>query len=140
MSHDKIQTALCAVLKDMGIVEPMVKLERPRDPSHGDVASNVAMTLARELKRAPRQIAEQIVEQLDLEAAGVEAVEIAGPGFLNFRLADEGLWPAIVKLLAADAAWGRSDVGAGRRVNVEFVSANPTGPLHVAHGRGAAPV
>jgi len=138
MSHDKIQTALCAVLKDMGIVEPMVKLERPRDPSHGDVASNVAMTLARELKRAPRQIAEQIVEQLDLEAAGVEAVEIAGPGFLNFRLSSGVVASVLPNILAADEVWGRSETGAGARVMVEFVSANPTGPLHIGHGRQAA--
>ena len=70
MSHEKIQKVLCVVLRDMGVVEPKVQLERPRDPSHGDVASNVAMTLARELKRAPREIAKQIVEQLDFEVAG----------------------------------------------------------------------
>ena len=69
MGHDEIQAALCAVLKQMRVEQPTVQLERPRDPSHGDVASNVAMTLARELKRSPREIAEQIVELLDLEAA-----------------------------------------------------------------------
>jgi arginyl-tRNA synthetase len=138
MSHEKIQNALCGVLRDMGVVEPTVQLKRPRDPRHGDVASNVAMTLARELKRAPRQIAEQIVEHLDLEAAGIEAVEIAGPGFLNFRLSSGVVASVLPNILAADEAWGRSETGAGARVMVEFVSANPTGPLHIGHGRQAA--
>ena len=138
MSRAKIQAALCAVLKDMGVEEPTVKLERPRDPSHGDVASNVAMTLARELERAPRQIAEEIMELLDLEAAGVEAVEIAGPGFLNFRLSSGVVASVLPEILACDESWGRSETGSGARVMVEFVSANPTGPLHIGHGRQAA--
>ena len=138
MSHYKIQTALCAVLKDMGVVEPTVQLERPRDPSRGDVASNVAMTLARELKQAPRQIAEQIAERLDLRDAGVEAVEIAGPGFLNFRLSSKVVASVLLDILACDESWGRSETGGGARVMVEFVSANPTGPLHIGHGRQAA--
>ena len=138
MSRAKIQAALCAVLKDMGVEEPTVKLERPRDPSHGDVASNVAMTLARELERAPRQIAEEIMELLDLEAAGVEAVEIAGPGFLNFRLSSGVVASVLPEILACDASWGRSETGSGARVMVEFVSANPTGHLNIGHGRQAA--
>lgn len=138
MHHEKIHTALCAVLREMGVAEPTVQLERPRDPTHGDVASNVAMTLARELKRAPRQIAEQITELLDLEAAGVEAVEIAGPGFLNFRLSSGVVASVLPNILAADKSWGRSETGGGARVMVEFVSANPTGPLHIGHGRQAA--
>ncbi len=138
MSHAKIQAALCAVLEDMGVEEPTVRLQRPRDPSHGDVASNLAMTLARELKRSPRQIAEQIAELLDLEAAGVEAVEIAGPGFLNFRLSSEVVASVLPDILARDESWGRSETGGGERVMVEFVSANPTGPLHIGHGRQAA--
>ena len=138
MSHEKIQKVLCAVLRDMGVVEPKVQLERPRDPSHGDVASNVAMTLARELKRAPREIAKQIVEQLDFEVAGIEGVEIAGPGFLNFRLSARVVASVLPNILAADEVWGRSETGGGARVMVEFVSANPTGPLHIGHGRQAA--
>ena len=135
MSHGKIEAALCAVLRQMGVEQPTVQLERPRDLSHGDVASNVAMTLARELKRSPRQIAEQIVESLDLEAAGVEAVEVAGPGFLNFRLSSGVVASVLRDILARDEAWGRSETGGGERVMVEFVSANPTGPLHIGHGR-----
>ncbi len=138
MSRERIHAALCAVLKQLGVEQPTVQLERPRDPSHGDVASNVAMTLARELKRSPRQIAEQVVELLDLEAAGVEAVEIAGPGFLNFRLSSGVVASVLPDILARDESWGRSDTGGGERVMVEFVSANPTGPLHIGHGRQAA--
>ncbi len=138
MSHGKIEAALCAVLRQMGVEQPTVQLERPRDLSHGDVASNVAMTLARELKRSPRQIAEQIAESLDLEAAGVEAVEVAGPGFLNFRLSSGVVASVLRGILVRDEAWGRSETGGGERVMVEFVSANPTGPLHIGHGRQAA--
>lgn len=114
------------------------ELSRPRDPSHGDWASNAALTLARTLGRPPRAIADAIVGGFDAAGAGVSDVSVAGPGFLNFRLDDEGLWPQVAGLLAADRDWGKSGAGSGRRVNVEFVSANPTGPLHVAHGRGAA--
>jgi arginyl-tRNA synthetase len=138
MSHGKIEAALCAVLRQMGVEQPTVQLERPRDLSHGDVASNVAMTLARELKRSPRQIAEQIAESLDLEAAGVEAVEVAGSGFLNFRLSSGVVASVLRGILVRDEAWGRSETGGGERVMVEFVSANPTGPLHIGHGRQAA--
>jgi arginyl-tRNA synthetase len=96
------------------------------------------MTLARELKRSPRQIAEEIAESLDLEAAGVEAVEVAGPGFLNFRLSSGVVASVLRDILVRDEAWGRSETGGGECVMVEFVSANPTGPLHIGHGRQAA--
>ncbi len=113
-------------------------LERPRDPEHGDWASNVALVLAKQLGEKPRALAERLCSLLDASAAGVAGVEVAGPGFLNFRLQDRSIWPRLAEVLAADERWGRNPVGTGRRVNVEFVSANPTGPLHVAHGRGAA--
>ncbi len=114
------------------------RLERPRDPSHGDWSTNAALVLSGRLGRPPREIAEEIVRHLDQEAAGVESTEVAGPGFLNFRLADRTLWPRLAALIAADDAWGRSEASPPMNINVEFVSANPTGPLHVAHGRGAA--
>ncbi|MFW6089947.1 MAG: arginine--tRNA ligase, partial [Gemmatimonadota bacterium] len=122
----------------------VAELERPANPEHGDLSSNAALVLAKPLRKAPREIAEQIAERLDRGAAGVTSVEIAGPGFLNFRLDDGLVWEGLRELLAAGETWGRSEPGdAGgqqsrQRVNVEFVSANPTGPLHVAHGRGAA--
>ncbi|MFQ5888897.1 MAG: arginine--tRNA ligase [Gemmatimonadota bacterium] len=112
-------------------------LERPPDPRHGDLASNAALVLAGRLKLPPRELAHRIARTIDPAAAGLSAVEVAGPGFLNFRLDDSLLWEGLRGILAADRAWGRSDSDS-RRVNVEFVSTNPTGPLHVAHGRGAA--
>jgi arginyl-tRNA synthetase len=138
MANDAIRAAVEAALGEMGVQDAEVQLERPRDPSHGDVASNVAMTLARVLKRAPRQIAEEIAELIDRAAAGVDRVDVAGPGFLNFTLAASAVGSAVDQVLAADAAWGRSDAGSGHPVMVEFVSANPTGPLHLGHGRQAA--
>ncbi|MBI5600840.1 MAG: arginine--tRNA ligase [Gemmatimonadetes bacterium] len=113
-------------------------LERPRDPAHGDWATNLAMTLAKPLGRKPREIAEALVAKLDLAAAGVAATEIAGPGFINFRLDSGANARGLANILALGATFGRTDVGKGAPVNVEFVSANPTGPLHVGHGRQAA--
>jgi arginyl-tRNA synthetase len=117
---------------------PSVQLDRPRNPEHGDLSTNLAMMLARPLGRPPRAVAEDIVHALDLDAAGLASAEIAGPGFINFRFAADRIQDALVSLLEADTRYGRSETGAGRSVQVEFVSANPTGPLHVAHGRGAA--
>ncbi|MBA4072619.1 MAG: arginine--tRNA ligase [Gemmatimonas sp.] len=113
-------------------------IERPRDPAHGDWATNLAMTLAKPLGRKPREIAEALVATLDLAAAGVAATEIAGPGFINFRLDNGAHARGLADILALGGAYGRTDVGHGAPVNVEFVSANPTGPLHVGHGRQAA--
>jgi arginyl-tRNA synthetase len=138
MSNDAIRSALAAVLGEMGAGDAEIQLERPRDPTHGDVASNVAMTLARTLKTSPRAIAEEIVEKLDFTAAGVDRVDVAGPGFLNFTLGAATVGSSVDEVLAADEGWGRSETGAGRPVMVEFVSANPTGPLHLGHGRQAA--
>ena len=138
MAHDAIRSALEDVLLGMGAEVDTITLERPRDPSHGDLATNVALTLAKPLGRPPRQIAEDIANSLDLAAAGVDSVEIAGPGFLNFRLASGAVASVIDDILRSDEVWGRSTVGRGQAVMVEFVSANPTGPLHVGHGRQAA--
>jgi arginyl-tRNA synthetase len=115
-----------------------LQLDRPRNPDHGDLATNVALVLSKRLGRAPRIVAEQIIERLDLPAAGLRSAEIAGPGFINFRFAAGQVQSALVQIVEADRAFGRSNVGVGKRIMVEFVSANPTGPLHVAHGRGAA--
>lgn len=116
--------------------EPQV--ERPADPSHGDLASNVALVLAGRLHRSPRELADELAERIDLAAAGVSSVDVAGPGFLNFRLSSDVLFRGLAGLLAAGDSWGRSTCDRPLHYNVEFVSANPTGPLHVAHGRGAA--
>ena len=113
-------------------------LERPRDPSHGDWASNYAMQLARPLGRKPRDIAAELVAKLDVEAAGVASTEIAGPGFINFRMGAGALASVLPRILSAGAAYAKCADGKNERVVVEFVSANPTGPLHVGHGRQAA--
>ena len=119
-------------------VDVPVQLDRPRDPAHGDLATNVALQLAGPLRRHPREVAASILEVLDVAPDLVTRSEIAGPGFINFWLADAVLGHVLESVLRSGEAFGRSNVGAGRRVNVEFVSANPTGPLHVGHGRGAA--
>ena len=116
--------------------EPL--LERPRDPSFGDWATNLAMVLAKPLGRKPRDLAQQIVESIDRQAAGIAAAEIAGPGFINFRLDAARVAEGIAALVAAGERYGHTTSGAARPVVVEFVSANPTGPLHVGHGRQAA--
>ncbi|MEO7822872.1 MAG: arginine--tRNA ligase [Gemmatimonadaceae bacterium] len=138
-SADQIRAELVRAARTIGApddVDPVV--ERPRDQTHGDWATNLAMVLARPLKSKPRQVAEQLREAMSLSGAGVSRVEVAGPGFMNFWL-DAGFVAAGLKtVIAADSAYGRSESGRGRTVNVEFVSANPTGPLHVGHGRQAA--
>ena len=122
----------------MGVVVSEIHLERPRDPSHGDLATNLALKVASELGRAPREVAEEIAQRLNPETAGVEAVEVAGPGFLNFRLSTRTVASVLNEIAAEDKDFGRSSKGRGRSVMVEFVSANPTGPLHLGHGRQAA--
>lgn len=138
MAQDQIRSALAAVLAEMGADDADIRLEQPRDPSHGDLATNVALTLAGVLKRPPRAIAQEIADRLDLAGAGITAVEVAGPGFLNFRLSAGEVAGVLPGILGADRAFGRSKGGEGRPLMVEFVSANPTGPLHLGHGRQAA--
>ncbi|NCA68998.1 MAG: arginine--tRNA ligase [Sphingobacteriia bacterium] len=140
--HDLIHTALLT-LRDAGGAPsltgdwPEIQVDRAKDPAHGDFATNVALLLAKPLHAKPREIAGRLVEALP-DSPLVARVEIAGPGFINFFLAEDAYWQVIPSVLSAGPDYGRSRVGAGRRVQVEFVSANPTGPLHVGHGRGAA--
>jgi arginyl-tRNA synthetase len=116
---------------------PEPGLEHTRDTAHGDFATNVAMVLAKLTRAKPRDLAQRLVEALPPSSL-VTRVEIAGPGFINFFLADAAYRAEIPRILEAGHEFGRSRIGAGQRVQVEFVSANPTGPLHVGHGRGAA--
>jgi arginyl-tRNA synthetase len=109
-----------------------------RDPAHGDFATNLALLLAKPLGRKPREVAEALVAKLDLPPDFVARIEIAGPGFINFYLKGAQLAQVVREVLTRGREFGRGTSGAGRKVNVEFVSANPTGPLHVGHGRGAA--
>jgi len=138
MSETLIKAALKEALEKLGVQETEIHLERPRDPTHGDWATNLPLTLASVLRRSPRSIAEEVAGMLDPEAAGVLAVEVAGPGFLNFHLSAGAVAGVLPQILSEDHGFGRGDTGRGRPIMVEFVSANPTGPLHLGHGRQAA--
>jgi len=119
-----------------GLDATKVTAEPPREAEHGDVATNAAMVLAKPAGMKPRDIAEKLAAELGAHPA-VAAVEIAGPGFINLRLVDSFWFERLADVLAAGRAYGDSQVGAGARVNVEYVSANPTGPMHIGHARGA---
>jgi arginyl-tRNA synthetase len=118
-------------------IEPQIQVERTREQSHGDLASNIALALAKPAGKNPRQLAAMICDALPA-ADFIAATEVAGPGFINFFLSDSSNQAVVRRILSEGPDFGRSTVGAGRQVMVEFVSANPTGPLHVGHGRGAA--
>ena len=117
---------------------PAINVEKPAHPEHGDFATNVAMQMAKPERKAPRAIAEIIVKKLAGSSELIESLEIAGPGFINFFIKDAAWRKTLTEIDQAGPAYGRSTVGAGKKVQVEFVSANPTGPLHIGHGRGAA--
>jgi arginyl-tRNA synthetase len=135
--RDQLRAVLDAINGVPDDFEPT--LEKPARPEHGDLATNTAMRLASDLGDNPRAIAEQIAERLRdaVDPARIRAVEVAGPGFINFRFAQDYLYDGLADLLAAGDTYGESDVGQGQRALVEYVSANPTGPLTVGHGRNA---
>lgn len=116
---------------------PEIQIERPNQPGHGDAATNIAMMLARPLRNNPREIAEQIVDKLDYNPGKLSGVEIAGPGFINFRYAEAYLYDELKDILGAATEFGKTSIREGQKIQVEFVSANPTGPLTVGHGRNA---
>ena len=142
MAHD-VKSQLTALLQQaLDSVAPSatdtpIHLERPRDPTHGDFATNLAMQLAKALKKNPREIANQLLAELPVSVLVAKA-EIAGAGFINFTLDTRAKVGVVGAVLYDGANYGRSPIGGGHKVQVEFVSANPTGPLHVGHGRGAA--
>lgn len=131
-----IQAAILACF-GLDIPEDRVHLETPGNADHGDFATNVALTLARQVRQAPRAIANTIVNALPFETDRVSKIEIAGPGFINFRLGAQWLTDILRDIETKDERFGQSSVGLGKHVQVEFVSANPTGPLSVGHGRQA---
>ena len=135
-----IKTALTQLISQKSLPElvlPEIQIDRTKDKSHGDFACNIAMMLARQAKMNPRQIATLLVEELP-ETKFITQVDIAGPGFINFTLSADAAQEIVKTVLQAGEQFGQSQLGAGKSVQVEFVSANPTGPLHVGHGRGAA--
>lgn len=146
MAINKIEATLQEALKQAiiacGFVEEYdqesITIEIPKDKSHGDYSTNLAMQLTKLLKRNPRQIAEAIIEALDKKTANIEKVEIAGPGFINLFLAKDAMTSIIKEVLEEKEAYGTTNYGNGTKYNVEFVSANPTGDLHLGHAKGAA--
>jgi len=143
MKHELERLLQLAVLaiKEQGILDSaltaQISLERSRDPQHGDFASNIAMLLGKAAKQNPRQLAEKIIASLP-ESSLLTKVEIAGPGFINFFINPDSQFQIVKQIHDLGPKFGLSNLGAGKKVQVEFVSANPTGPLHVGHGRGAA--
>lgn len=136
--QDAIIKSIASAIRAMGAEPPeVIEVEVPRQESHGDLASPVALGLARALKKSPRAIADEIVANLP-ERRMFERVEVAGPGFINFTFSRAYMHDQVRAILRHDPSALRRDVGKGRRIQVEFVSANPTGPLHLGHGRGAA--
>jgi arginyl-tRNA synthetase len=118
------------------VVLPPVTVEHPQNPEHGDYASSLALKLARATSLKPLAIAEEI-SQLIVATPEVDTITVAPPGFINFTLKNEWLTSQVAEILKADDTYGNSALGQGSRVQIEFVSVNPTGPLHVGHGRGA---
>lgn len=134
---ETLADAVRAALRAAGLPDRDPAFERPRNREHGDWSTNVAMTLAKPVGRPPRDVAADIVAALDAPPT-VADVEIAGPGFINFRLAQDAFAGIVRQAVALGPDWGRTAENAGRRADIEFVSANPTGPLHVGAGRWAA--
>jgi arginyl-tRNA synthetase len=132
---DRVRSANAEVLT-VGVDQSRVTVEPPRDPTHGDIATNAAMVLAKDAGRKPRELAEAIAEKLRADAL-VAKVDVAGPGFINLTLKPAAWIAALRGAVQLGAQYGVSDTGGGKTVNVEYVSANPTGPMHVGHGRGA---
>ena len=125
---------------DIGLLSELpakIRLDHTKDKSHGDYATNIALVLAKQSKSEPKKLAQNIVDQLE-QSEFIKKTEIAGPGFINFFLSDESSSAVINDIISSGESYGMSTIGTGRSVLMEFVSANPTGPLHVGHGRGAA--
>ena len=137
--QDLLRAALNAACAELGAAAPAVNIviDATKDKAHGDFASNLAMVCAKGLGQPPRKFAEALVRHLPASPR-VAKVEIAGPGFINFFLTGDALSALLPEILAAGETWGQDRSGSKGKVMVEFVSANPTGPMHVGHGRGAA--
>jgi arginyl-tRNA synthetase len=132
---DRVRSATAEVLSG-SVDQSRVTVEPPRDPAHGDIATNAAMVLAKDAGRKPRELADAIAEKLRADAL-VDKVDVAGPGFINLTLKPAAWIAALRGAVQLGTRYGVSDIGGGVPVNVEYVSANPTGPMHVGHGRGA---
>lgn len=141
-TQESLKSAIKEAIVSASLAEevdvPTIHIEEPKEKEHGDFATNIAMQLARIAKKAPRQIAEDIVHYFDRETAGVSELEIAGPGFINFFMEEAFLGDIIKTIFHEQSAYGKTTAGKAEKIQVEFVSVNPTGDLHLGHARGAA--
>ena len=139
--REKVGAALRALIEEGAFPQaelPAFAVEIPADKTHGDFACNAAMVSAKAFKNAPRRIAEAVCAKMDLSGTYFDRCEVAGPGFLNFFVSDRWFGETLQAIAAEGADYGKSGVGAGQKVMVEFVSANPTGPMHIGNARGGA--
>lgn len=137
---EQLQSAIKEAVLKSGLVEevPDIKVEVPKDKENGDFSTNIAMVLTKQAKRNPREIAEAVVKYLDKESANIKEVDIAGPGFINFKMDESSLTEIVFKVLEEKKNYGRTSNGPSEKVLIEFVSANPTGDLHIGHARNAS--
>jgi arginyl-tRNA synthetase len=140
MIEDLIRAGIVAALEKQGLfeVDQVIELSKPREKSHGDLSSNIAMILAKRLDRKPRELAGELAANLSFDRSMIESVEIAGPGFINFRLARSYQLNQLLDIWQGEGAMLEIKIGAGKRINVEYISANPTGPLNVVSARAGA--
>lgn len=138
MMHRYIESAFKQALQDIGIASPNLNFERPKIAEHGHLSTNIAMTLAKELRKKPIDIAQDILSHLSVNTSIIEKVDIAGAGFINIHLQPHAFHLAMRDMIAYGAKYGKSTIGSGKTANIEYVSANPTGKLHLGHGRNAA--
>lgn len=140
--EEQLKEDLISAITASGMTEreqiPPIILEKSKEKEHGDFATNIAMQLARIAKKAPREIADEIVENIDFEKSSIEKVEVAGPGFINFFMKQDFLKNIVETIIQEGNEYGKTATGKGERIQVEFVSVNPTGNLHLGHARGAA--
>lgn len=137
---EQLQSAIKEAVLKSGLVEevPDIKVEVPKDKENGDFSTNIAMVLTKQAKRNPREIAKAVVKYLDKESANIKEVDIAGPGFINFKMDESSLTEIVFKVLEEKKNYGRTSNGPSEKVLIEFVSANPTGDLHIGHARNAS--
>lgn len=139
MKTNKLEIQIMNSLKSLGIEDSIeIAFEKPNNPEHGDISTNIALQLASKLKYPPRKIAEQIVELISNNSDYISNIEIAGPGFINFKFSSKYYTEQLNDILEAGVEYGKQEIGNNIKVNVEYVSANPTGLLHLGHGRNAA--
>ena len=138
MMHRFIELSFIQAAKEIGIDAPSINFERPKIADHGHLSTNIAMTLAKQLRKKPQDIAQDIIAHLNVDSTIIDKVEIAGAGFINIYLNPHAFHLALMEMIAMGSSFGTSKIGSGKTANIEYVSANPTGKLHLGHGRNAA--